>query len=306
MSPLKILTYLLLSFWLIVVTFPLLWVGFNSLRSSQEIFENPFGTPWLIAGSPHADVPDQPTPTESAVSNYENAWVKSNFSQFFINSVIVTTVSLAGIILLGAMAAYVLAKIPLPGNRIIYLYFISGMMIPAQLILVPLFFQYSVLADWLSMITKPLGYEVQLHNSLAGLILIYIAFSLPFTILILTGFFKSLPNALRESAIIDGASEYTVFWKIMLPLARPGLITAAIFNFLGIWNEYLFALIFVNTPEKKTLPLGLASVSIQAQYKTDFGLLFAGLVIVIIPTLITYLILQKQLTKGITAGALKG
>ena len=144
------------------------------------------------------------------------------------------------------------------------------------------------------------------RSSLSGLILIYVAFSLPFTILILTGFFKSLPNALRESAILDGASEYTVFWKIMLPLARPGLITAAIFNFLGIWNEYLFALIFVNSPEKKTLPLGLASVSIQAQYKTDFGLLFAGLVIILIPTLITYLVLQKQLTKGITAGALKG
>ena len=156
------------------------------------------------------------------------------------------------------------------------------------------------------MFTAPLGYEIQLHNSLAGLTLIYIAFSLPFTILILTGFFKSIPNALRESAIIDGASEYTVFWKIMLPLARPGLITAAIFNFLAIWNEYLFALIFVNTPEKKTLPLGLASVSIQAQYKVDFGLLFAGLTIIIIPTLITYLVLQKQLTKGITAGALKG
>ncbi|MFP6596689.1 MAG: carbohydrate ABC transporter permease [Candidatus Hydrogenedentota bacterium] len=308
MKPITILTYILLTFWLIVVTFPLLWVGFNSLRSSQEIFDKPLGIPWLITGTPekYADVPDQPTPKESALNNYENAWVKSNFSQYFINSVIVTAVSLAGVILLGAMAAYVLAKTNLRGNKIIYLYFISGMMIPAQLILVPLFFQYSTMADAFSWFTKPLGYEIQLHSSLAGLILIYVAFSLPFTILILTGFFKSLPNALRESAIIDGASEYTVFWKIMLPLARPGLITAAIFNFLGIWNEYLFALVFVNSPEKKTLPLGLASVSIQAQYKTDFGLLFAGLIIIIIPTLITYLVLQKQLTKGITAGALKG
>ncbi|MCH8205293.1 MAG: carbohydrate ABC transporter permease, partial [Candidatus Hydrogenedentes bacterium] len=91
-----------------------------------------------------------------------------------------------------------------------------------------------------------------------------------------------------------------------LPLARPGLVTAAIFNFLGIWNEYLFALVFVNSPEKKTLPLGLASVSIQAQYKTDFGLMFAGLVIIMLPTLLVYLLLQRQLTKGITVGALKG
>jgi len=133
-----------------------------------------------------------------------------------------------------------------------------------------------------------------------------VSVSLPFTILLLTGFFKSLPGTLREAGIIDGCGEYGVFWHIMLPLSRPGLITAAIFNFLGIWNEYMFALVFVNSPEKKTLPLGLASVSMQAQYKTDFGLLFAGLVIVIIPTLFIYFILQRRLTRGITVGALKG
>ena len=92
----------------------------------------------------------------------------------------------------------------------------------------------------------------------------------------------------------------------MLPLAKPGLVTAAIFNFLGLWNEYLFALVFVNSPAKKTLPLGLAAVSIQAQYKTDFGLMFAGLVIVLVPTLAVYMLLQRQLTRGITVGALKG
>ncbi|MFP6581287.1 MAG: carbohydrate ABC transporter permease [Candidatus Hydrogenedentota bacterium] len=302
----KTLTYGLLGFWLIAVSFPLLWVGYNSVRSSQEIFENPLGLPWLMTGSPYADVPDQPTPQESMQANFESAWLESNFSQFFMNSVIVVSISLVGILLFGSMAAYSLAKIPVRGNRVIYLYFISGMMIPAQLILVPLFFQFSTMSDPLSWFTRPFGYEVQLHNSLTGLILIYVAFSLPFTILILTGFFRSLPGALRESAILDGASESTVFWRIMLPLARPGLVTAAIFNFIGLWNEYLFALIFVNTPEKKTLPLGLASVSIQAQYKTDFGLLFAGLVIIIVPTLIVYMLLQRQLTKGITTGALKG
>ena len=302
----KTLTYGLLGFWLVAVTFPLLWVGYNSVRSSQEIFENPFGVPWLVSGSPYADEANQPTPEESMRANYENAWVGSNFSRFFVNSVIVVGVSLVGILLFGSMAAYAIAKIPLRGNRMIYLYFISGMMIPAQLILVPLFFQYSTMGDALSWLTRPLGVEVQLHNSLTGLILIYIAFSLPFTILILTGFFKSLPSALRESAILDGASEATVFWRIMLPLARPGLVSAAIFNFIGLWNEYLFALIFVNTPENNSLPLGLASMSIQAQYKTDFGLLFAGLVIIIVPTLLVYMVLQRQLTKGITTGALKG
>jgi len=232
--------------------------------------------------------------------------VKSHFSLFFVNSVLVVSVSLVGILSLSAMAAYAIARFPFRGSRALYLFFISGMMVPAQLVLVPLFFQFSYMSRFFSGLLRPFGYEVQLHDSLTGLILIYIALSLPFTILILTGFFKSLPGELREAAIIDGCSEAGVFRHVMLPLARPGLVTAAIFNFIGLWNEYLFALVFVNSPEKKTLPLGLASVSIQAQYRTDFGLMFAGLVIVIVPTLIVYILLQRQLTSGITMGALKG
>jgi len=302
----KIMVYGVLLSWLVAVVLPLCWVAVNSVRSSQEFIQNPYGIPWLVTGSPHADNPEVLSPEEAVLKNYRTAWVDSNFSRFFVNSLIVTGVSLLCIILFGAMAAYVLAKFPFKGNKLIYLFFISGMMIPAQLILVPLFFQFSTLSDLGSALLSPFGQQMELHNTLTGLTIIYIALSLPFTVLILTGFFKSLPGALRESAILEGASEVTVFFRIMLPLARPGLVTAAIFNFLGIWNEYLFALIFVNTPEKKTLPLGLASVSIQAQYKTDYGLLFAGLVIVLVPTLIVYILLQRQITKGITLGALKG
>jgi ABC-type glycerol-3-phosphate transport system permease component len=284
----------------------MLWVFANSLRSSKEIFENPFGAPWVLTGSPYAEEPGEPDPWDSAKANFANAWVTSHFGTFFLNSVLVTAVSLVGILAVSSMAAYALARLPFRGNRVLFLYFISGMMIPAQLILLPLFFQFTRMSSGLSILTRPFGVEVQLHDSLSGLIGIYIAFSLPFTILLLTGFFKSLPGALREAGIIDGCSEFAVFRHIMLPLARPGLITAAIFNFLGLWNEYLFALVFVNSTENKTLPLGLASVSIQAQYKTDFGLLFAGLVIVIVPTLLVYIVLQRQLTSGITMGALKG
>lgn len=302
----RALTYGLLTFWFLAVVLPMIWVFVNSLRSSREIFDQPFGVPWIVKGSPYADNPDVPTPVEGAKENFRNAWVKSGFNRFFLNSVLVTSVSLAGILGFGAMASYVLARFPFRGNRMLYLFFISGMMIPAQLVLVPLFFQFTYMSDFMSEIAAPLGLEVHLHDSLSGLITIYIALSLPFTILVLTGFFKSLPGELREAAIVDGCGEFRVFWHVMLPLARPGLIAAAIFNFLGIWNEYLFALIFVNSPEKKTLPLGLASVSIQAQYKTDFGLMFAGLVIIIVPTLAMYILLQRRLTQGITVGALKG
>ena len=302
----NILLYGSLLAWLLAVVLPLVWVFGNSVRSSQEIFENPFGAPWLLVGSPHADSPDVPTPWQAAKQNFTTAWVKSHFSSFFWNSMIVTGVSLAGILAISAMAAYALAKFPFRGNKGIFLYFLIGMMIPAQLVLVPLFFQFTEMSRFFTRILAPFGYEVQLHDSLSGLIILYIALSLPFTILVLTGFFKSLPGELREAGIMDGCGEYRVFWHIMLPLARPGIVTAAIFNFLGLWNEYLFALVFVNASAKKTLPLGLASVSIQAQYKTDFGLMFAGLVIVMVPTLIVYMLLQRQLTRGITLGALKG
>ena len=117
---------------------------------------------------------------------------------------------------------------------------------------------------------------------------------------------RTLPAELREAALIDGASEQRTFWQVMLPLARPGLVTVAIFNFLGLWNEYLFGLVFLNGDNVKTLPLGLASIGLQAQYKSDWGLLFAGVVIAVVPTLIVYLILQEKLTKGITVGAVKG
>jgi ABC-type glycerol-3-phosphate transport system permease component len=303
---LKVFLYGILILWFLAVVLPLLWVFMNSVRSSQEIFENPFGVPWLITGSPHAASPEVPTPWEAVRHNFATAWTKSHFSRFFYNSVMVTAASLAGVLGLSAMAAYVLARFPFRGNRTVFLYFLSGMMIPAQLVLVPLFFQFTEMSRFLTKLLAPLGYEVQLHDSLSGLTTLYIALSLPFTILVLTGFFKSLPGELREAGIIDGCGEYRVFWQIMLPLAKPGLVTAAIFNFLGIWNEYLFALVFVNASAKKTLPLGLASVSIQAQYKTDFGLMFAGLVIVMLPTLLVYVLLQRQLTRGITVGALKG
>lgn len=292
----------LLLLWLLAVVLPLLWVFLNSLRSSQEFVANPFGLPWVLTGK----APEGHDAWAGVVTNFQRAWVESNFSTYFINSVLVTSVSLALILAISAMAAYVLARFSFRGNRAVYLYLITGMMLPAQLLLVPLFFEFGRISAWGSALVAPLGYEVSLHNSLTGLVIIYVALSIPFTVMVLTGFFRSLPGTLREAAIMDGCGEYTAFWHVMLPLARPGLVSAAIFNFLGLWNEYIFALVFVNSPEKKTLPLGLASVSMQAQYKTDFGLMFAGLVIVIVPTLLVYMALQRQLTRGITVGALKG
>jgi len=303
---LSTLKYLFLTAYLVAVVFPMVWVLYTSAKSTQEIYQNPLGLPKVITAP-------SSTTVGVLVDNYRRAWVGSHFSSYFFNSIKVVGISLALILLLGSMAAYALARFEFRGRNLIYVLFLSGMLIPMQLILIPLFFQFSAIGEFLTHLLAPpvraMGFgelTVSLHDSHAGLILIYVAASLPFTVFVLTSFFKTLPGELREAAMLDGAGEYRTFFSVMMPLGKPGLVTVAIFNFLGLWNEYLFGLVFLNSDSLKTLPLGLASISMQAQYKSDFGLLFAGLVISMAPTLIVYMFLQEKLTRGITVGALKG
>jgi N-acetylglucosamine transport system permease protein len=305
-NPAALLKYPLLTVYLMAVVFPMIWVLYTSAKSTQDIYKNPFGLPAALTSPSRASV-------ATLTGNYERAWIESHFATYFLNSVEVVGISLALILLLGSMAAYVLARFEFRGRALIYTLFLSGLLIPMQLILIPLFFQYADMSEWMTRTLAPFvrqwgAYDltISLHDSHAGLILIYVAASLPFTVFTLTAFFRTLPNEVREAAMIDGASEYRIFFRVMMPLGRPGLVTVAIFNFLGLWNEYLFGLVFLQTDRLKTLPLGLASISIQAQYKSDFGLMFAGLVITMLPTLLVYLILQERLARGITVGALKG
>lgn len=298
--------YAVLLTYLVIVVFPMLWVLSTSAKNTQEIYANPFGLPKVIT-SPGL------TSARTLAANYRKAWIGSRFSRYFVNSVKVVGISLALILAMGSMAAYVLARYEFRGRGLIYSLFLSGLLIPMQLILIPLFFQFSWIGENLTKLFSPVTESLGLgrlivspHDSHAGLILIYVAASLPFTVFTLTAFFRTLPGELREAAMIDGASEYRTFYAVMLPLGKPGLVTVAIFNFLGLWNEYLFGLVFLSTDALKTLPLGLASISMQAQYKSDFGLLFSGLVIAMLPTLIVYIFLQEKLTKGITIGAIKG
>ena len=299
------LRYGALLVYLAGVVFPMLWVLGASGKSTQEFYRNPIGLPALIA---HPGAQNM----RAISDNYGKAWVGSHFGTYFANSIKVVGLSLVLTLLLGSMAAYVLARFEFCLRGVIYTLFLAGLLIPMQLILIPLFFQFADMSAALTHLFAPaaraLGYDltVSLHDSHFGLILIYVAASLPFTVFVLTSFFRTLPNEVREAAMLDGASEYCIFFRVMMPLARPGLVTVAIFNFLGLWNEYLFGLVFLSSDSLKTLPLGLASISMQAQYKSDFGLLFAGLVIAMLPTLIVYLFLQEKLTRGITVGALKG
>jgi ABC-type glycerol-3-phosphate transport system permease component len=192
------------------------------------------------------------------------------------------------------MTAYAVSRFQFPGARPILFYFLAGLMIPLQLAIIPLFFQLR----WMHLL-----------GTRTGLLLCYLAFGMPFAVFILTAFFRSLPASLHEAALIDGAGEFGAFFRVMLPLARPGMLTVAIFAFLGTWNEYFMAFMFLSgegSEQLRTLPLGLANVTIVSQYRSDWGMAFAGLVLMMAPTLLTYIVLQRYITRGITAGAVKG
>jgi len=266
--------YFALLIYTFIVVFPMVWIILSSFKTNQELYN----TPWSL-------------PLDWRWSNYAKAWIEANIGRCFLNSIVVTFFSLIFTLLFGAMAAYVLARFNFKGNNAIFYTFIAGMIFPIFLGLVPLFFLLK---------------KLHLLNSLVGLILIYIAYSLPFTIFVLTAYFKTLPKELEEAAVLDGCSIFSVFWKVMLPLAKPGLVTVGIFNVIGIWNQYLLALITITDPKLRTLPLGIANLLIIQQYRTDWGALLAGLVIVISPVVIAYGLFQSRITEGMTVGALKG
>ncbi len=275
-----IVVFLLLAGYLVWVVYPMVWVAYSSLKTDEAMFRDAFAPPSLDA---------------LQTENYARAWREARFGDYFLNSIVVTGVSVSLILLLGSMAAYALARFYHPLGRVVFGLFLAGLMVPVQLSIVPLFFELRALG---------------LLNSVTGLVLVYTANGLPFAVFILGGFFKSLPRSLYEAAVVDGCGEAGAFWRVMLPLARPGLVTVAIFQFIGIWREYFFAFMLASgggdDAGARTLPLGLANLAITAQYRSDYGMLFAGLVIVAVPVLAVYLLLQRHLVKGITAGAVKG
>ncbi|WP_377268974.1 carbohydrate ABC transporter permease [Peterkaempfera sp. SMS 1(5)a] len=265
-------TFLLV--WALLVTLPLLWAAMTSLKTDGEIFAHP----WALPASLHFD-------------NWSRAWGEADIGRYLLNSLIVVGGSLAGTMLLGVMAAYVLARYPFPGNRLLYYLFVGGMSFPAILALVPLFF-----------VERNLG----LLSSYQGLVLTYIAYSLPFTVFFLTSFFRTLPGSVAEAAEIDGASHSRIFFQVMLPMARPGLVSVGIFNFLGQWNQYLLPLVLNNQDERRfVLPQGLARLAVSQGYKGDWSGLFAGLVLAMLPVLVVYVVFQRQVQSGLTAGVLK-
>lgn len=256
------------------VLLPLLWVLISSVKPAAQILGDPFGLP-----------------KELVWSNYGKAWSEAGIGQAFVNSVIVTVATLVVLLPIGAMAAYVLAKYVFPGVKLLQATFLGGMMFPHFLVIVPLFLMLR---------------EMKMLDTLHGLVLVYVAYSLSFTVFVLTGFFQTLPDELGEAAMLDGCSHSGVFWRVMLPLARPGIIVVGIFNAIGLWNEYGLALVLLPGEANRTLPLGIANLTMTQQYQADWGALFAGLVIVMAPILIAYWFFRDKIHEAMLAGAVKG
>ncbi len=268
------LIYLALIAWSGLSLFSLFWVLFSSFKTNRELFADV----WALPASLQWD-------------NYVSAWQTTHMDRFFLNSVAVSAAAVLLTAGLAAMSSYVLARFSFLGRRPILVALLAGLAIPLQLITIPLFLLFT---RW------------RLINSLPALTLVYVAISLPFSVFVLTGFFRSLPRELEEVAVLDGANEYQIFWQVMLPLVRPGLFTVSIFNFLNIWNEYLLALMLLSKPENMTVPMGLYALRVTQGAAADWVSMIAGLVIVLTPTFLFFLVFQNRIAGGLTAGALKG
>ncbi|KRF22515.1 carbohydrate ABC transporter permease [Paenibacillus sp. Soil787] len=268
----KLFTYLFLGIGTLVYIYPLFWLIVNSLKKTPEIFEHPWELPlhWLWG-------------------NYMNAWITGGTGRYFYNSVLITTVTLLLVLLLGSMAAFAIIKLKWKASKVTLVYFLIGLMVPLQATLIPLVIFFS---------------KLNLMNSQIGLILIYVAFALPTSVLVLSGFMGSIPKEIMEAAIIDGCSVYGVYWRVLMPLLVPALMTVGIINFAGIWNELLVVLTFINDAKKMTLPIGL--LNFQGQYATDFAPMFAAIVMTTLPSILVVSIFNKRIISGITAGSLKG
>jgi len=267
-----IIQILCLSYSLFVLV-PVLWSSISSFRSSIEFFTNPFGLP--------------------SVWKYQNfvyAWNQGNVGIYFRNSVFITAVCVTIIILLSAMASFALSRLKFRGRITVLFLFISGLFVPAALLLLPLFLMLQ---------------DLHILGSYVGLIPVYVAYSFPFTVFVLVPFFNVIPQDLEEAAFLDGASYYQVFWKIMIPLAKPGLIVATIFNIFGIWNEFVLGYVLISKKSLKTLPLGLADILMKQHYTADYGKLFAAIFIALAPVAIFYVIFQRKLTGRLLEGAIK-
>ncbi|GAB3663770.1 carbohydrate ABC transporter permease [Actinocorallia lasiicapitis] len=274
-NPFMAMSHVALAFWALLIIVPLAATFLGGFKSSEQILLH---KPWEL-------------PQDWNFDAFTRAWTTAHIGRYMLNTVIIVGFGTAGTMLLGSMAAYVLARYQFRGNRAIYLMFVSGMTFPVFLALVPLFTQLK---------------QMNMLFSYHGIILVYIAYSLPFTVFFLAAFFKTLPNSVAEAAMMDGAGHVKVFFRVMMPMAKPGLISIAIFNVIGQWNQYLLPLVLLSgDPNKSPLTVGIAQINTNAGADADWSGLYAALTLAIVPVIFIYIIFQRQIQSGLTSGAVK-
>lgn len=268
----QVIIYVFLTLLAVLYIAPLLWVVITSLKDDSTLMLSP----WAM-------------PDKLMFENYSFAWTAGNLGRATLNSFIVCTITLILSMLFGAMAAYAIAILRWKLAKLTLTYFLIGMMVPVHCVLIPLFIQFS---------------KLKMSNSLIGIIIPYITFSLPITIYILVGFFEGIPRELFESACIDGCSVYKMFGTVALPLAKTGFMVTGLMSFVNNWNELLLAMVFISNEAKKTLPVSLTKF--VGPYNTNYCQMFAAIVLAIIPTIIVYCMFSNQIVDGLTQGAVKG
>jgi N-acetylglucosamine transport system permease protein len=274
-------SHLFLVVWAIMVVYPLLWVVMSGFKDDAEVIKEPLS---LIPSTLHWD-------------NFARAWTNGHIGSFFLNTVIVLIGGVFLTMLLGSMAAYVLARYEFPGNRLIYYMFLAGLTLPIYLAAVPLFKGVYNIGTYLPVLGP---------NQFPMLILVYVAWSLSFTVFFMHSFFKTLPSTVAEAALVDGASHTTLFFRVMLPMARPGLVSIGIFNVLGQWNQWYLPTLLMQSVsgegKKQVIAQGLIDLSVNQGYKSDWSGLFAGVTMAMLPVLIVYIVFQRQVQAGLTIG----
>ncbi|GAA3133782.1 carbohydrate ABC transporter permease [Streptosporangium carneum] len=277
------LAHLALLVWTFLVAVPIVWTFLASVKSEEEIF----GDAWALPASLRLD-------------GWGRAWERAHVGRYMLNSVVVVACGTSGTMLFGSMAAYVLARYRFRGRRVVHALFVAGLALPVHLVLTPLFFVVRSTGE-----IPVIGPFVGL-NTHGGLVLVYVACSLPFTVFFLTAFFRTLPEAVAEAAFLDGASHTRVFFQIMLPMARPGVVGVAVLNVLGQWNQYQLPLVLLPSDRDRwVLTQGIADISTAAGYDADWPALFAALGMAIVPMLAVYALLQGQIREGLVAGAFR-
>jgi N-acetylglucosamine transport system permease protein len=281
----KVFIYVALITLCISIFVPVAWVFLASIKENSEFY----GNPWAL-------------PAGFYYQNFVAAFEKAKMGEYLLNSVITTAVAIAILLVVALPAAYVLARCDFKGNRFFNTMFMAGLFINVNYIVVPIFL---MLVDGDKFLREFFGSSFFLNNIFI-LALIYASTALPFTIYLLSGYFKTLPKDYEEAAYVDGCGYFKTMVKVIMPMARPSVITVILFNFLSFWNEYIIALTLMTEDSGKTLPVGLMNLMTAQNAAAQYGQMYAGLVIVMLPTLILYIAVQKKLTQGMCMGGLKG